>query len=283
MPWQAIAYVSSGVTLIAFIIAAAAWVHRNQILKTERMIRLAPEESRAELIQNTLEFFNIDTSRLTREQKYELAIIQIRERAARFRLTAAAVIIIAGLAAVVSVFALWQPPSASNGQESNRANNSQISNTTNNGIGNNQLITPKLSPVVPTNSNGTPANVQNSPVTTTPHPTVTNSANLTPTPPNTTDSSNHAEQANLIIIHLQGSLTKLEEKASATKKLQNIIEELEKDSQLKEVLNQHGVSSETTDGMVLKNVLISMRRNLVVEDRNDLIAKINQVIIERGQ
>jgi hypothetical protein len=110
MPWTAIAYVGSGITLAAFIVAVAAWVYRTKILERERTIRSAPDQDRAVLIERTLEFFDIETAQLTREQKYNLALHQIRERARRFRLTTIVVITIACLAAGVSVFAILRTP-----------------------------------------------------------------------------------------------------------------------------------------------------------------------------
>src|SRR5207237_9472757 len=55
-------------------------------------------------------FFAIDTSGLTREQKYHLALHQIHERARRFRTTAVVVIIVACLAAGISAFAILRVP-----------------------------------------------------------------------------------------------------------------------------------------------------------------------------
>ena len=110
MPWEAIAYVGSGLTLAAFIVAVAAWVYRTKILERERTLRLAPDNERAQLIERTLEFFDVDTGGLTREQKYNLAVHQIRERAGRFRITAVVVVTIACLAAGVSAFAILRVP-----------------------------------------------------------------------------------------------------------------------------------------------------------------------------
>jgi hypothetical protein len=110
MPWNTIAYVSSGITLVAFIVAAAAWVFRIKALRIERTIRLAPKSKRAALVEGALEFFNIDTRTLTREQKYDLALKQIHERAKRFRITAGVVVIVACLAAGISVFAIMRVP-----------------------------------------------------------------------------------------------------------------------------------------------------------------------------
>ena len=108
--WEAIKYVSNGITLLAFITAVVAWVYRTRILARERTIRLAPENERRELVERTLEFFSIDTAGLSRQQKYNLAIKQVQERAARFRLAAFAIIIIALLATGVSIFAIWEVP-----------------------------------------------------------------------------------------------------------------------------------------------------------------------------
>src|SRR6185295_12867024 len=103
MPWNAIAYVSSGVTLVAFIVAVLAWLYRSKILQVERTIRLAPKNKRAELVERALEFLHVETSTLTREQKYNLALRQIHERARRFLITASVVVILSCLAAAVSV------------------------------------------------------------------------------------------------------------------------------------------------------------------------------------
>src|SRR5918911_1154592 len=108
--WEAIKYVSSGITLVAFIIAIAAWIYRTKILERERTIRLAPENERRVLVERTLEFFSIDTAGLSRQQKYNLAIKQIQARAARFRLVAFVIIIIAFLTTGVSIFAIWRVP-----------------------------------------------------------------------------------------------------------------------------------------------------------------------------
>lgn len=106
MPWSAIAYVTSGLTLIAFVVAIAAWVQRNNILGTERRIRLAPPKERAQLVEQTLEFFKIDTTLLTKEQQYDLAIRQIEARAQRFRIIAGVVSVLFVVTAAVAIFAI---------------------------------------------------------------------------------------------------------------------------------------------------------------------------------
>ena len=84
MPWHAIQYVSSVLTLIAFVTAAVLWGYRLRIKELSRRIEAAPEEARAALVSKTLEFFDVDTASLTKEQRYNLAILQIKARGDRY-------------------------------------------------------------------------------------------------------------------------------------------------------------------------------------------------------
>jgi hypothetical protein len=81
LEWQTIGYVSSGLTLVAFIVAAGVWTYRKVPLQKQWLIRQAPEQDRARLVENTLEFFNVDTSGLTKQEKYQIVMKQINERA----------------------------------------------------------------------------------------------------------------------------------------------------------------------------------------------------------
>jgi hypothetical protein len=47
VPWEAIKYVSSGVTLLAFIAAIILAIYRRSLLSRERLIELAPASERA--------------------------------------------------------------------------------------------------------------------------------------------------------------------------------------------------------------------------------------------
>lgn len=106
--WEAIAYVSSGVTLIAFIAATVAWVYKAKSEERERLIRTAKPEQRADLVRNALEFFHVESSGLTKEQQYKLALEQIHARARRFKVTAVVVCFLAVVAAVVTVYAITE-------------------------------------------------------------------------------------------------------------------------------------------------------------------------------
>lgn len=112
--WTTIKYVSSGITLIAFLGALAAWLYKSHLLKTERLIKTVPEAERASLVEQTLLLFKLEPAKLTREQRYNLALRQIHEHARRYRVTAFVVIIIAILAATLTFIALWRTTSSPN-------------------------------------------------------------------------------------------------------------------------------------------------------------------------
>lgn len=107
--WTAIKYVGSAVTLVAFIAAVAAWLYRSRLLSRERLLRTAPEQERAALVERTLVLFKVDAERLKRDQRYDLALRQIQGQASRYRTTAAVVVTIAVLAAALTSIALLKP------------------------------------------------------------------------------------------------------------------------------------------------------------------------------
>lgn len=104
--WTALKYVGSGLTLVAFICALAAWLYRYQLQKKERLIKSVPEDERARLVEQTLVLFKVDSVKLTREQQYNLALRQIREHARKYQVTAAVIVIFGVLAAVLTFFAM---------------------------------------------------------------------------------------------------------------------------------------------------------------------------------
>ena len=93
--WESIQYVTSSLTLVAFLASVIAWAFKSKSEERERLIKTTSEEQRAELVRLALQFFDVDTAGLTREQRYELALAQIHARARRFRTTAIVVCIVA--------------------------------------------------------------------------------------------------------------------------------------------------------------------------------------------
>jgi hypothetical protein len=107
--WEAISYVSSGVTLVAFLAAAAVLAYRASLKKQEALIRAAPEEDRVRMAEQVLERFQVDTSGLTKQQRYDIAMEQIRNRIRMAMIVGTVVVIIAFLATIVLIVALMVP------------------------------------------------------------------------------------------------------------------------------------------------------------------------------
>src|SRR5713101_5416592 len=102
--WEAIKYVGSGLTLVAFAIAVTAAVYRWRLRREERLIKTAPEDQRGELVRNALEFFEVHTPNLTKDQQYKIALEQIQQRARRFTISAIVIIVISLIAASITAY-----------------------------------------------------------------------------------------------------------------------------------------------------------------------------------
>jgi uncharacterized protein YjbI with pentapeptide repeats len=104
--WQAIQYVSSGLTLVAFVVAAIVGVLRSKIREKERLIKTAGESDRASLVKDALEFFSVDTSNLSKDRQFDVAMAQIRARQLRFTMIIFAVIVLALIGACLAAYAM---------------------------------------------------------------------------------------------------------------------------------------------------------------------------------
>src|SRR5712692_145033 len=107
--WGALQYVGTGLSLVAFGVAAILFAYRARLANRAEIIRSAPEKERLEAIAITAEFFRVDVSRLTRAQRQEIALIQIHARARRDLLLAGLSLAVAILLAAIAVAAIWAP------------------------------------------------------------------------------------------------------------------------------------------------------------------------------
>ena len=128
--WESIQYVSSGLSLVAFVIAAAVWLAKSKIEERERLIQSANVEKRPDLVRSALEFFDVDTGGLTKEQQYELALAQIHARSGRFRVMTTAVCTVAFLLVGVTAYAIYEasrsPDQPKPGGEGKQKTNPQL-------------------------------------------------------------------------------------------------------------------------------------------------------------
>src|SRR6266849_2316793 len=110
--WQALQYVGTGLSLVAFIVAALLLAYRARLKHRAEMIKSAPEKERLEAIAITAEFFRVDVSGLTRAQQQDIALTQIHARARRDLLLAGVSLVVAILLAAIAIAAIWASKSA---------------------------------------------------------------------------------------------------------------------------------------------------------------------------
>jgi len=104
--WSAITQVTTGFTLIAFIVAVAAWAYRSSLLYRARLIESTPSSGRTALVERALDLMLLDAKGLTREQKYLLVCRHIAARERRVRMVAVAGSLIAVLLAALAAYAI---------------------------------------------------------------------------------------------------------------------------------------------------------------------------------
>ncbi len=104
--WESIKYITSGLTLVAFIVAVTSIVIREVIKNKKNLIETAPPEDRAPLVEKALEQYHIETAALTKQQKYNIIMEQIRSRVKKqkqyFRIGIFAFVILA----LIAVYAI---------------------------------------------------------------------------------------------------------------------------------------------------------------------------------
>jgi hypothetical protein len=113
--WDTVAKVGSGLTLVAFIVASAYGLLRRRLLSSERQLLGAPKQDRAALIQSLNDRFlvsssELDPGSLPPEQRYNLLLEQIRDRAHRFYVSATAVAVVTLALAGVTGLAILKAP-----------------------------------------------------------------------------------------------------------------------------------------------------------------------------
>jgi tetratricopeptide (TPR) repeat protein len=108
-PFEAIKYVTSGITLAAFIVASVVWLTRAALSRKQRLIEAAPEAARGALVQAALEGFAVDTSGLTREQKFTLLMTRMQHRADRWAVVLRYLTVVLVTAAIATVVVLVIP------------------------------------------------------------------------------------------------------------------------------------------------------------------------------
>lgn len=110
---EALKYVGSGLSLVAFVVAAVLLAYRARLTNCAEIIKSAPEPERLEAIATTAEFFRVDVAGLPPEQQREIALKQIQARTRRDLMLASVMLVVAVLLAIVAVIAIVGVPTRS--------------------------------------------------------------------------------------------------------------------------------------------------------------------------
>jgi hypothetical protein len=105
--WGALHYVETGLSLVAFLVAAILWAYRAHLTHRAKIIKTAPEQERLEAIATTAEFFRVDVSGLTRAQQTDIVLAQIDARARRHLLWAVMSLVVFVLLAAITMVSIW--------------------------------------------------------------------------------------------------------------------------------------------------------------------------------
>lgn len=102
----AIPYVTSGLSLIAFVVAALFYSYRARLRQRTSIILSAPKDQRIAAIEATADFLKIDTSGLSGKSKETIILRQLEIRSRRDQMmfvVALVVAILLGLMAVITI------------------------------------------------------------------------------------------------------------------------------------------------------------------------------------
>jgi hypothetical protein len=107
LPWEAINYVSGGLTLIAFIAAILAWAYRHRLKTDLGIILTLPEGERLSFI--LARYANIlpnESSGLTKEQRLKYIELYLYHAISRYKVLAIVIVCCAVLTSIVAVAAI---------------------------------------------------------------------------------------------------------------------------------------------------------------------------------
>jgi hypothetical protein len=101
-------YVGTGLSLVAFVVAAILLAYRARLKNRAEVIKSAPEKERLEAVATTAEFFRVDVSGLSRAQQQNIVLTQIQARARRDLLLAVVTLAVAVLLAIVAGLEIYK-------------------------------------------------------------------------------------------------------------------------------------------------------------------------------
>jgi hypothetical protein len=107
--WQAIQYVGTGLSLVAFVVAAITFAYRARLKQRAKIILSAPAKERVDAIAATAEWFRVDVSGLSQARQQQIVLEQIRARTQRNLLVAGVTLFLAVILGVIAIISIVAP------------------------------------------------------------------------------------------------------------------------------------------------------------------------------
>lgn len=114
---SAIPYVTGGLSLVAFVVAALFYGYRARLRQRTELILAAPKGERVAAIDATADFLRIDTANLTSKQKETIILRQLDVRAKRDQMMFVIAIILAVILGFIAITAMLVPSSGGAGDK----------------------------------------------------------------------------------------------------------------------------------------------------------------------
>lgn len=106
--FKTIPLITTPLALLAFLAAAAVVAHARAIGRAESLIRTAPETDRRALVAGALSILNLRVDKLTRDQRFDLALEELRGRRLRSWFAFSSCIFLGGIFGGLAVYSVKQ-------------------------------------------------------------------------------------------------------------------------------------------------------------------------------
>jgi hypothetical protein len=126
--WTEIQYVTTGLTLVAFIAAAGVALFSREKRSKADLIETAPLKERPALVEQVLRDEHIDVGSVPPRQRPAVIIEILRARARRYQTNAIVICFVATLTAVIAIYSIYRGNAATPARQ---AGNQQISGSAN--------------------------------------------------------------------------------------------------------------------------------------------------------
>lgn len=106
---QLVPQITTPLALIAFLAAAVVMMHARAVGRAERLIRTAPVKDRGTLVAGALEILNVDASKLSKDQLFELSLEVLAQRRHRNYMIFGASLLLALIFAGLTIYGITRP------------------------------------------------------------------------------------------------------------------------------------------------------------------------------